>query len=514
MSPSQPGGYSFTAALEDEQATHRLMADIAGLIEPGDLITLSGDLGAGKTAFARAFIRHIAGDDTIEVPSPTFTLTQSYDLPRFPVVHADLYRLTDPGELNELGFEDAPETAVMLLEWPDRAGNQLPADRLDIALTLSPPRGETYRDAQVTGYGSFAARAERIAKIRRFLNDSGFGLAARRRIQGDASSRSYERLTHDGKSYILMNSPRRPDGPPVRDGKPYSAIAHLAESVTPFVAMARGLRMLGLSAPGIYAADRDAGLLVLEDLGDALVVEGDPPAPIEARYEIAADLLAALHRERTPDTLTVEPGVQYHVPRYDVDAMLIETELLLDWFLPLLGNTPSDEVRDSYIALWRTALTPALAAPQTWVLRDYHSPNLLWLPERDGVARIGLLDFQDAMMGPAAYDVASLLQDARVTVPQTLEIALLSRYTRARLTAEPGFDAKAFAQLYATMAAQRASKILGIFARLDRRDGKPQYLRHMPRVWTYLQRSLAHPALAPLGAWYRAHVPAPKVKSS
>ncbi len=239
MSPSQPGGYSFTAALEDEQATHRLMADIAGLIEPGDLITLSGDLGAGKTAFARAFIRHIAGDDTIEVPSPTFTLTQSYDLPRFPVVHADLYRLTDPGELNELGFEDAPETAVMLLEWPDRAGNQLPADRLDIALTLSPPRGETYRDAQVTGYGSFAARAERIAKIRRFLNDSGFGLAARRRIQGDASSRSYERLTHDGKSYILMNSPRRPDGPPVRDGKPYSAIALLAESVTPFVAMAR-----------------------------------------------------------------------------------------------------------------------------------------------------------------------------------------------------------------------------------------------------------------------------------
>ena len=187
--------------------------------------------------------------------------------------------------------------------------------------------------------------------------------------------------------------------------------------------------------------------------------------------------------------------------------MLIETELLLDWFLPLLGATPSDEVCDSYIALWRAALTPALTAQPTWVLRDYHSPNLLWLPERDGAARVGLLDFQDAVMGPAAYDLASLAQDARVNVTESMEIALLSRYTRARMKADPDFDARAFAQLYATMAAQRASKILGIFARLDRRDGKPQYLRHMPRVWAYLQRSLAHPALAALAAWYRINVP-------
>jgi tRNA threonylcarbamoyl adenosine modification protein YjeE len=513
MARDSAGAYSFSVALEDEQATRRLMTDIAGLIEPGDLITLSGDLGAGKTAFARAFIRHIAGDENIEVPSPTFTLVQNYDLPRFPIIHADLYRLSNPGELSELGFEDAPEAAVTLLEWPDRAGGRLPPDHLDVAFTLSPAQGESFRHAQITGYGKFAPRAQRIETIRNFLNDAGFGQATRWRIQGDASTRSYERLLRDGTSYILMNSPKRPDGPPVRDGKPYSAIAHLAESVTPFIAMARGLRMLGLSAPAIYAADRDAGLLVLEDLGDELVVEGDPPAPIEARYEVAADLLAALHAERTPDTIAVESGVQYRVPRYDMDAMLIETELLLDWFLPLLGSTPSDEVCDSYIALWREALTPALTAQQTWVLRDYHSPNLIWLPEREGIARVGLLDFQDAMMGPAAYYVASLLQDARVTVPELMEISLFSRYTRARLATEPGFDAPAFALLYATFAAQRASKILGIFARLDRRDGKPQYLRHLPRVWTYLQRSLAHPALAPLAAWYRANIPVPKVKS-
>lgn len=507
MFPATAGGFSFTVPLADEQATRRLMVDVACAIEPGDLITLSGDLGAGKTTFARAFIRYLAGDETIEVPSPSFTLMQAYELPRFTVVHGDLYRLTGPGELAELGFDDLPDSVVTLLEWPDRAAGLLPADRLDIALTLSPQQGETFRNARVTGYGSFAARTERIALIRRFLERAGLGLAGRRRIQGDASTRSYERLTQDGASCILMNAPRRPDGPIVRDGKPYSAIAHLAEDVTPFVAMAQGMRARGFSAPAVLMADREAGLLVIEDLGNELVVAGDPPAPIETHYEVAVDLLAALHRQPLPEALPLEPGVAYKLPRYDMDALLIEAELLLDWYLPKLGVALADSRRERYLSVWREALQPAVNAPATWVLRDFHSPNLLWLPQREGVARIGLLDFQDAVMGPAAYDVASLLQDARVDVPEMMEIALLSRYTRVRLKAEPNFDAPGFVQLYATLAAQRASKILGIFARLERRDGKPQYLRHLPRVWAYLQRALAHPALTQLNGWYRVNVP-------
>jgi len=508
MFPTSSDGFSFTLALADEQATRRLVVDIAAQLAPGDLITLSGDLGAGKTTFARALIRHLAGDETVEVPSPTFTLMQAYELARFNLVHADLYRLSGPGELAELGFEDAAEGAVTLLEWPDRAAGQLPPNRLDVALTLSPQQSETFRHARVTGYGTFAPRAERIAAVRRFLDRCGLALAERRHMQGDASTRAYERLTLGGKSAILMNSPRRPDGPVLRGGKSYSAIAHLAEDVTPFVAMALALRERGLSAPAIMAADRAAGLLVIEDLGAELVVAGDPPAPIEARYEVAVDLLAALHRQRTPDVLSVEPGVDYELPRYDIDALLIEAELLLDWYLPKLEAKVSDAKRDSYRALWRDALLPVAGAAPTWVLRDFHSPNLLWLPAREGVARIGLLDFQDAVMGSPAYDLASLLQDARVDVPEMIEIALLSRYTRARLTADPTFDAPLFARAYATLAAQRASKILGIFARLERRDHKPQYLRHLPRVWAYLQRSLAHPALAPLSGWYRLNVPA------
>jgi N-acetylmuramate 1-kinase len=503
------GGASFSANLPNEQATVRFAAEIGCLLEPGDLVTLSGALGAGKTTFARALIRYLADDERVEVPSPTFTLMQSYDLPRFPLVHADLYRLSGGAELAELGFDDLSENTVVLMEWADRASGLLPPDRLDITFTLAPQLGAEVRNVRYTGYGTFAPRVERMVSLRAFLDEAGLAEAARRRMQGDASTRIFERLTVDGRTVILMNAPPHPDGPPVRDGKPYSAIAHLAENTIPFVAMAAGLRERDFSAPAIMHADTEQGFVLMEDLGDVRIASGDPPAPIEECYQVAVDLLIALHRRRLPDVLPVAPQLRYSLPRYDMEAFLIEVELLLDWYLVRHRAPVSDARREEFLSLWNLALTPALEAPPTWVLRDFHSPNLLWLRDRSDIARIGMVDFQDALMGPAAYDVASLLQDARVDVPETLEVALLSRYVR-RNSDNRSFDAASFAQLYATLAAQRATKILGIFARLDRRDGKPQYLRHMPRVWRYLERSLAHPVLAQLKAWYGANVPPPK----
>jgi tRNA threonylcarbamoyl adenosine modification protein YjeE len=499
---------SFSVALPDELATQRLAIDIGNALEPGDFVTLSGDLGAGKTTFARTLIRHLAGDPSIEVPSPTFTLMQTYELTQFPLVHADFYRVAGAAELAELGFDDQPEGAVVLLEWPDRAAGFLPPDRLDIALTLAPKLKLEFRHARLTGHGSFGPRVDRMAAARQFIAESGYSEAVRTRLQGDASTRRYERLALGEKRAILMNWPRRADGPPVRDGKPYSAIAHLAESVVPFVAMANGLRQSGFSAPTIHHADLSHGLLIIEDLGDERVVSGDPAAPIKERYETAVDAMLALHAQRRPDTLPVAPNVEYRLPPYDLSAFLIEAELLLDWFLPRLDAAIPDDERDSFRALWRELLQPIIDAPPTWVLRDFHSPNLLWLPRRTEIARLGILDFQDAVMGPPAYDLASLLQDARVDISEQMELGLLGRYVRGRRQAEADFDPTHFIKVYVTLAAQRASKILGIFARLDMRDRKPQYLRHMPRVWQYLQRSLGHPALESLNAWYIAHVPA------
>ncbi|MGH7248713.1 MAG: aminoglycoside phosphotransferase family protein, partial [Pseudomonadota bacterium] len=361
-----------------------------------------------------------------------------------------------------------------------------------------------------TGYGAFAERAERIGKVRAFLDQSGFGEAERRRLQGDASTRVFERLTLNRQAFVLMNAPSHADGPPLRDGKPYSAMAHLAETTIPYVALTAALRDRNISAPAILNADTAQGLIIMEDLGDQRIVGGDPPAPIETRYEAALDLLISLHQRRLPVVLSVAPHLEHRLPYYDMEAFLIEAELLLDWYLPHVKAPAAESTRAEFLALWRQALTPAVEAPPTWVLRDYHSPNLFWLNDRQDIARIGVLDFQDAVIGPAAYDVASLLQDARVDVPESLEVALLSRYVRARNSDDQLFQTAAFAQIYATLACQRTTKILGIFARLDRRDGKPQYLRNIPRLWGYLQRSLAHPALAALQDWYADNVPVPK----
>jgi tRNA threonylcarbamoyl adenosine modification protein YjeE len=500
---------TFSLALPNETATAHLMADLALLIGPGDVITLSGDLGAGKTAAARAMIRYLAGDDALEVPSPTFTLAQTYDLPPFPLVHADLYRVNDANELEEIGLSPLPEGTVALIEWPERAASALPPDRIDIALSHRPALGSSARSAEITGHGNAAAQVARLKSLREFLDGAGYAEASRRRMPGDASTRSYARLIRDDGVVILMNSPRRPDG-----GKSYATAVHLAEDVNPFVAIARGLSERGFSAPAIHHADLDNGFLVTEDFGIVGFIEGDPPRPIAERYQAATDMLAALHQQALPETLPLTPQTSYAIPLFDTDALMVEIGLMVEWYLPDRNAPLAEPARAAFVAMWRELLDKAATEPktqvlQTWALRDFHSPNLIWLEDRAGIAKVGIIDFQDTVLAPAAYDLVSLLQDARIDVPEQLELVLLTRYIKARLAADGDFNPAHFAELYALMSAQRNTKLLGIFARLNRRDGKPQYLRHLPRIWTYLNRSLAHPALAGLREWYAANVPPP-----
>jgi tRNA threonylcarbamoyl adenosine modification protein YjeE len=496
--------------LPDVNATEHLAMDLAASIGPGDLITLSGDLGAGKTTLARAILRYLAGDADLAVPSPTFTTMQLYQLPMMNVVHSDLYRVTTVAELSELGWDEAGDNAAVIVEWPDRAGSLLQSDRLDVALTLAPGLGPTHRVVRLTGYGAWGARLNQLRAARALLDAAGLGSALRTHMQGDASVRAYERLYLNEGTAILMKVPQTYKEPTLSHGRTYSSIAHLADNVRPFAALDRGLRERGFSAPEIYAADHENGLLILEDLGTDRFVAGEPPAPIEQRYAAAIDLLVALHSFDLPDALPVAPRIEHKLPLYDIDAYLAEVELLFDWYLPFRGANLRDAAsRETFLTLWRYALADIIPEPKTWTLRDFHSPNLLWLGQRQGIARVGLLDFQDAVMGSPAYDVASLLMDARVDVSEELEIKLLSRYALGRKARDPSFEPAKFAARYMTLGAQRSTKILGIFARLDRRDRKPAYLQHMPRVWRYLMGAFAHPVLADLKAWYAANVPPP-----
>jgi len=482
---------------------------LAFALRPGDAVALRGDLGAGKSTLARAIIRAIVGDDALEVPSPTFSLVQIYDSPRFPIAHFDLYRLGSAEEARELGLDEQIAHGVALIEWPERAEELLPSDRIEVTLEEAPDLDPSERRIVIEGLGAADPRVARLKAISEFLNRSGWSDARLIYLQGDASARRFARLRRDGNSAILMDAPRQPDGPPIRDGKPYSRIAHLAEDIRPWVAVTRALRQAGLSAPEIYTHDFAAGLLLVEDLGDDVfgpaVHQGADQAEL---WRAAVDVLLHLREQGVPNFPPLEDGFTHTLPRYDQQALQIEVELLLDWYWPALKGSPApDTTRAEYLALWDAIFDELLKLPTGWILRDYHSPNLLWMPHRKGLQRVGILDCQDALEGPVAYDLVSLLQDARIEVPESLERQLYRHYCQTVAAREPDFDQATFDFAYAALGAQRNTKILGIFARLSRRDGKNGYLRHIPRIWRYLERDLAHPKLLPLKKWFEANFP-------
>jgi N-acetylmuramate 1-kinase len=494
----------------DEDDLSRLAGSIALKLRVGDCVALHGDLGAGKTTFARALIRAALADREAEVPSPTFSIEQVYETQRFTIAHYDLYRLSGGDELDGIGFQDRAAQCVTLIEWPSRADDALPRQRID--LTIVPEADPTRRTARLSAANEVGARMARAATIFRFLSaQSAWATAHITFLNGDASTRAYARLFRDdGQTAILMDAPRQPDGPPIRNGLPYSRIAHLAEDVRPFVAVQGGLNDAGLAAPDLMAHDLAAGLLLTSDLGDLYfgkaIADGLNQAGLWAQ---AVDTLIALRRRPFSRTLTLPDGSTHTLPRFDRAALEIETELLLDWYWPHgKGGPAPDDVRHAFRALWSPVLDAMLAAPSGIFLRDYHSPNLFWRVHEIGINRVGVIDFQDALAEPWAYDLVSLLQDARVDVPRDLEAAEIARYCRAVAAFDPQFDAAAFAKTYAAFGAQRNTRLIGLWVRLLKRDGKPGYMLHMARTWDYVARNLTYPGLAPLRHWYETHFPA------
>ena len=355
---------------------------------------------------------------------------------------------------------------------------------------------------------------ERDAARADFITACGWGGARVEPFPGDASTRRYFRLHRgDGATALIMDAPGGDEAPACPAGATpqeratlgYNALARLAGNNTAaFAAIAQALSARGFSAPKIVEADVSAGFLLIEDLGDDLFARVIPERAHEGGlYAHAVETLAAIQRssiERAPEAF----GHAWTIQDYDPTALQTEADLFLDWYAARrCGVQITDTLRADWHGAWAKILPALQAHAPGLVMRDYHAENLIWLPGREAEARVGLLDFQDALFGHPAYDLVSLLEDARRDVPGDLHRPLADRFfTKAMLSAREAFDAA-----YDVLAAQRNAKILGIFVRLVERDGKPRYAEFMPRVARHFVKDIANPALAPLQRLVREIAP-------
>ncbi len=345
-----------------------------------------------------------------------------------------------------------------------------------------------------------------------FLEEAGWGAATREYLQGDASIRRYERLALNGVKAVLMDWPAGPDAPVDGGHAAYSKLAHLAEDVRPFVAVGTYLKGLGLRVPDMIASDLTHGFLLLEDIGTAdfgsMIDRGEGPEgeALDDMYRACIDVLVALQAAGAPDALPVGDGSAHEVPAFDNGIYRNETALALDWYMPVvMGKEAGDDLRAEYEGLLATLWPLIETGPRTLFLRDFHSPNILWQSGGDGLRRVGLIDYQDALIGSRAYDPVSFLQDARKDVPSERETKMRRYYIDAMKSVDARFDAEAFDAAYAVLGVERALRLLGLWPRLLKRDNKPHYMAHMARTQDYLRRNLAHPALADLSVFVERH---------
>ncbi|WP_114007684.1 tRNA (adenosine(37)-N6)-threonylcarbamoyltransferase complex ATPase subunit type 1 TsaE [Cohaesibacter intestini] len=514
--------WSFCFASLDEAASVALAFDLAGVIGTGDCLALDGSVGLGKSTFARALLRGRAEDPALEVPSPTFTLVQTYDMPSdqedqesLEISHFDLYRIGDFDELYEIGLEESWLQGVALIEWPDRAEELLPEDAL--WLQFEPGADDDRRKLTLSGTGAWGNRLQRLCLKRALLIASGWGGGMITPIKGDLSPRSYGRVSLSDqasqdsfevdnagaqKHAILMDMPAWPPGPILADGRAYDLVAHRVTALAPMVSISEGLTDLGLRVPNIHGVDLTNGLMLWEDLGGVTLADG-PESPVAERYIATARQLAHLHSQPCPTAFDGTGGT-HHLSRYDRAAFLVELDVFLDHYWPhVKGRACPQEERARFAALWAPLLNRLERAEQVLVLRDVQDPNCFWLRDAPDGQPVGFIDFQDCLIGPVAYDLAALATDARVTISDRLEEDILSAYHSARdITGE---SREGFAVLYCLCVAQRTMKNLGAFARAADQWNRPSYLAHIPRSLGYLRKALAHPRLSDLKDWYDSH---------
>lgn len=482
--------------IKDIKDTKLFTENLCKIIESNDVILLNGKIGSGKTTLARHIINQILQIDISEITSPTFNLYQVYENNNQKINHYDFYRIENDIDLQEIDLEDSLGEGITIIEWADKYQNYLPDSYLEIEILEI----DCFRTYKLRGCGSFKNRINKHNSLVSFLSKFKKPIIKVEKIQGDASKRIYKRIQTKEESLILMiyDEKEKKENP-----------SKLSEQIHDYVSICQYLSDINIRVPKIYAVDYKNQFLIQEDFGDLKYSEIFLKEDFRKLYEPAIDTLINIAKNECPKNIKTDQAI-YKFEDYDKNIYLSEVNIFIDWYWPYVkGSVCIDDIKLEFLEIWKNLLDK-ISDDKSLVLRDFHSPNLIFQPHGNGIGKCGVIDFQDALIGHPLYDLVSLAQDARVSIKLDQEFFLIEYYMKNLNFKNYQFNNHEFMNQYNILGAQRALKILGVFARLSMAYQKHEYLIHIPRILDYINRNIRNESLTSLSSWLTKNFPEEK----
>lgn len=465
----------------------QFVKELSVMLKPGDVIALNGQIGSGKTTFAKLLINSLTETPLDEISSPTFNLYQTYESGALEIAHYDFYRIESEIELSEIDLSDSFENKICIIEWADKYSKILPEDRIEILIECQ----DVDRIYKVKPLGKCREILDNLNKIKNFLNDLDINFTRLEKLPGDASKRKYFRVTGLKDNMILMDATQENDT---------RSKTGLSQGIDDFIIIGEYLDSINVRVPKLIARNKTDALLLEEDLGERCYLTAVNRESYKKLYKPAIETLIHISNIKHPKNISINANAHY-MRDFDLDIYLNEAEIFIDYYWPFVnGKICSEDQKQEFIHIMKKAYSD-LTNDKTLMLRDFHSPNLLFLENEKGYKKCAIIDFQDALLGHPLYDLVSLTNDARLTINEDHEKYLIELYKADFRFNDYQFDKLSFMEQYHILGVQRSIKILGIFARLAILENNHTYLSHMPRIINYIKRIMYSSNLKELTNW-------------
>ena len=465
----------------------KLSKELAPLLNEGGVVTLNGQIGAGKTTLAKLIIQQLTQTPLEDIVSPTFNLYHTYNKDNLEIAHYDFYRIESEMELHEIDLNESFTDKICIIEWADKFRDFLPKDRIEIFIKCT----KNERVYRINPLGKFREVVSNRAKIENFLGGLDINFTELQRLPGDASKRNYYRVMSSDNTMIVMDATQKSD---------IKNKTGLTNGIDDFIKIQEYLNSIDVRVPKLIARNKIDNIILEEDLGEYSYTDMLTKENYQKLYNPAIKTLIHISNINHPKNISTKSNPHY-LKEFDLNIYLNEAEIFIDYYWPFIHGKQCNADKKQEFTHIMEEVYSNLTNDKTLMLRDFHSPNLLFLENENGFRKCAVIDFQDALFGHPLYDLVSLTNDARITIDEYQEKYLIGLYKKDFPFNNFQFDSLSFMQQYHILGVQRSIKILGIFARLAILEANQNYLVHMPRIICYIKRIMQSGSIQALACW-------------